>query len=85
MTLSRYTPEMLDSMALRLLDVSASIRGMAEYVRSHKIQEVEVHDKKLLEWCEKIECWTDKTSSQLPVQVRAIIALNSKNNAHNVD
>jgi len=80
MTLSLYTPEMLDSMALRLLDVSASIRGMAEHVRSHGIGEVEIHDKKFLEWCEKIESWTDKTSSQLPVQVRAIIAIKPKDN-----
>ena len=80
MTLSQYTPEMFDHMALRLLDVAAVIRKMGEQVRENEIEQVEIHDKKLIEWCEKIESWTDKTASQLPVQVRAMTARRSRIN-----
>ena len=46
MTLQRYNPNDLDQFALRLLDLAAIMREMANSGREHGIFDLAVHDKK---------------------------------------
>lgn len=71
MTLRRYTPEMLDQLALRLLDVASQVRRMAGEVRRNGLEDAELHDKKALEWCERLEAWADRTDGQVAMQAKA--------------
>jgi hypothetical protein len=57
MTLEPYRPDRLDALALRVLDLAAQVRRMAQVVRENELAAVELHDRKALEWIEKLEKW----------------------------
>jgi hypothetical protein len=61
MVLEPYTPEQLDQIALRLLDVCAQIRDIARRSREQRLEQVPLHDKKALEWLGKLEEWAAKS------------------------
>jgi hypothetical protein len=69
MTLEAYSPERLDELALRALDVCCRLRRMAQRSRREELGIVSLHDKKALEWLAKLEEWADKTEADLEVQV----------------
>lgn len=69
MTLQAYDPHRLDQFALRLLDLAAIVRQMAQRGREHDIADVTLHDKKALEWCGKLEQWAHKTRADLEVRI----------------
>jgi hypothetical protein len=57
MTLETYSPERLDRLALRVLDVACSLRQMAADSRENVLDELPLHDKKALEWLTRLEDW----------------------------
>jgi hypothetical protein len=61
LAISPYTPEQLDQVALRLLDICAKLRSIAQESRSQGSAEIPVHDKKALEWIGKLEQWAAKS------------------------
>ena len=69
MTLQTYDPRQVDELALRLLDLAANVRQMANRSRENGIAEFALHDKKALEWCAKLEQWAHKTRSDLEVRI----------------
>ena len=69
MTLQTYAPRQVDELALRLLDLAASVRQMASRSRENGIAEFALHDKKALEWCAKLKHWAHKTRSDLEVRI----------------
>ncbi|MCE5269372.1 MAG: hypothetical protein LLG00_15965 [Planctomycetaceae bacterium] len=69
MTLEPYDPQRLDQFALRLLDLAAILREMAQRSREHGISDLALHDKKALEWCTKLEQWAEKTRGDLELRV----------------
>ena len=69
MTLQAYDPQQLDQLALRLLDLAAITRQMANRSREHRITDLALHDKKALEWCAKLEQWAMKTRADLEVRI----------------
>ena len=69
MTLQTYDPEELDQFALRLLDLVATVRQMANRSRERGIADLALHDKKALEWCGKLEQWARKTQADLEVRI----------------
>ena len=69
MTLQRYNPQELDQFALRLLDLAAMLREMANISRENGITDVALHDKKAQEWCAKLEDWLHKTRADLDVRI----------------
>lgn len=64
MTLQAYSPPKIEELALRLLDLAATLRGLAQDCRAEGLEQVELHDKKALEWIEKLEEWTLRTRSE---------------------
>jgi len=70
MTLQRYDPQRLDQFALRLVDLAAMLREMANSSREHGIADLPLHDKKALEWCAKLEDWLHKARADLEVRIR---------------
>jgi hypothetical protein len=70
MTLQRYKPDRLDDFALRLLDLAAMMRAMANACREHGIADLAMHDKKAQEWAAKLEDWLHKVQADLDVSVR---------------
>ncbi|MEN6459407.1 MAG: hypothetical protein ABFC63_10810 [Thermoguttaceae bacterium] len=69
MTLQPYEPKQLDQFALRLLDLAAILRDMAQRSREHGISDLALHDKKALEWCAKMEQWAGKTRADLELRI----------------
>ena len=69
MTLKTYDPSQLDQFALRLLDMAAIMRRMANRSREHDVADFPLHDKKALEWCAKLEQWAHKTQADLEVKI----------------
>ncbi len=69
MTLQTYDPHKLDQFALRLLDLAAIVRQMANRGREHGLADLPMHDKKALEWCAKLEQWAHKTRADLEVRI----------------
>ena len=61
MTLNHYTPQQLDECALRLLDIAALLRSIAQESRKNGIEEIPIHDKKALIWLENLEMWAKKS------------------------
>ncbi len=68
MTLESYSPDELDQLALRALDVCARLRQFAQTSRSEELGAVELHEKKALEWLGRLEEWLQKTEADLAVQ-----------------
>lgn len=69
MTLQRYDPDRLNEFALRLLDLAAAFRHMANRSRENAITDLALHDKKAIEWCAKLEQWSHKTRADLEVRI----------------
>jgi hypothetical protein len=69
MTLQPYDPQKLDHFALRLLDLAAICREMANRSREHGIADLALHDKKALESCDKLEKWAQKIRADLEVRI----------------
>jgi hypothetical protein len=69
MTLQTYNPQKLDSFALRLLDLAAIVRQMANNSREYGITDLALHDKKAGEWCSRLEQWARKTQADLEVRI----------------
>ena len=69
MTLQTYDPRQVDQLALRLLDLAAIVRQVANQSREHGIADLAMHDKKALEWCTKLEQWAHKTRADLEVRI----------------
>jgi hypothetical protein len=60
MTLEAYKPEGLDQLSLRLLDLCARLRTMARRGRQEQLTTLALHDRKALEWIDKLEDWLDR-------------------------
>ena len=69
MTLQLYDPQKLDQFALRLLDLAAIVREMANRSRERGIADLALHDKKALESCVKLEQWAHKIRADLEVRI----------------
>ena len=70
MTIEQYTPEKLDQLALRLLDLAAELRGVANGARQAGADCLPVHDKKALLWLDNLEQWAGKTRIGAEVLLR---------------
>ncbi len=69
MTLKPYTAEMLDQFALRLLDLAATLRGMANRSREFGVEDFALHDKKAGEWCKGLERWVHRSQAELEMKI----------------
>lgn len=65
MTLQPYTPDRLDQLVLRVLDVCGRLRGMAQRARDERVEEFPLHDKKALEWLAHLEEWAQKSEADI--------------------
>ena len=57
MTLEPYNSDGLDRMSLRVFDLSARLRGLAQKSREEQLPPVKLHDRKAIEWLDKLEDW----------------------------
>lgn len=57
MTLVPYDSDRLDAMSLRLLDLCARLRTLSHICRGELLPPVPLHDRKALEWLERLEDW----------------------------
>jgi len=69
MTLEPYDAEQLDQLALRLFDVTAILRKMAENQRQEAVEEFLLHDKKALEWIDRLEQWARRAEADMQMQI----------------
>jgi len=65
MTLQPYSPEKMEKLALRLLDISAQLRSIALDLRANQLEELKINDRKALSWCENLEIWVQKNRNSL--------------------
>lgn len=72
MTLETYDPEKLEQLAFRFFDIAALLRNMAQKARKHDLQEIPLHDRKALLWCQGLELWVKKTQVNLDIVVSSL-------------
>ncbi len=65
MTLTPFTPETLDQLALEILDVAATIRGMARTSRDENLVNFYLHGNKVQEWLGHLRDWAHEGDSKL--------------------
>jgi hypothetical protein len=65
MTLEPYDLARLDALTLRLLDLCGRVRSIARTAQEAELPAVELHDRKALEWVEKLEEWVAGAEAQL--------------------
>ncbi len=71
MTLQPYTPDRLDEIALRMLDLAALFRQLSHGVREQEVQSLTLHDKKALDWCSKLESWGRKCQAEMEFKIHS--------------
>lgn len=69
MTLTPYSPDKLDALSLRLLDLASVLRRMSRTSREHEIDDLTLHDRKVQQWCANLERWAHKASAELDLRV----------------
>ena len=72
MTLQAYSPEKMEKLALRLLDISAQLRSIALDLRANQLEELKINDRKALSWCENLEIWGQKNRNNLDLILRQV-------------
>ena len=65
MTLVPYDPDRLDKLALRVFDLCVRIRKLANHCREEQLPPVELHDRKTLEWLDKLEDWLYRAEAEV--------------------
>lgn len=70
MTLTNYSPDQFDELALRLLDIAAIFREMAVRSREQDAPPLALHDRKAQEWCDKLEHWARRAHAEMDVKIR---------------
>ncbi len=70
MTREAYQPDRLDALALRLFDVASQVRRLGLSARNEGLTQVEIHDRKALEWIEKLERWVIGAETDLDRQAK---------------
>ena len=63
MTLKAYDSDRLDALSLRVLDICVHLRNAARVARDEQLAALELHDRKALEWIEKLELWAIDTEA----------------------
>ncbi|HEY2839263.1 MAG TPA: hypothetical protein VGJ26_08950 [Pirellulales bacterium] len=69
MTLSRFSPETLDALALRVLDLAGMLREMAKTAREKDVRNFELNANKAHEWLSLLERWGLDAQHELAVEV----------------
>ena len=67
MTYNRYSPEKLDQLVLRILDVAALLREISQNAKRAKLDDIPMHDRKAVLWCEQLEQWAVKTKVNVDI------------------
>jgi hypothetical protein len=65
MTLVPYSEAQLDQLALRLLDLAVTMRRMANACRDNTPPGFTLHDKKALEWLDRLDDWAHDSEMRL--------------------
>lgn len=69
MTLVPFTPDKLDALALRLLDISNVLRRMSNASRDHSVTGFELHSQKPDEWLGHLEDWVLEAEGKLATAI----------------
>ncbi len=65
MTLTPFPPDRLDELALRLLDLAGTVRGMSLKSRENSVPDFELHGQKIDEWLAHLEDWAHDGAARL--------------------
>jgi hypothetical protein len=65
MTLEPYGPDRLDGLSLRVLDLCCRLRSLAQKSRQEQLPPLELHDRKALEWLDKLEDWLFRAEAEM--------------------
>lgn len=74
MTINAYSPERLEQLAMRFFDLAAQLRAIARQSRQQNLQNIPVHDRKAIQWCENLEIWVKKTELNFQIVVQKLKA-----------
>lgn len=67
MTYNRYSSEQLDQLVLRIFDVAAQLREISQKAKKHGLDDIPMHDRKAILWCEQLEQWAAKTKVNVDI------------------
>jgi hypothetical protein len=69
MTLEPYDPDHLDKLSLRVLDLCARLRKLANICREEQLPPIDLHDRKALEWLDKLDDWLFRAETEVSHRV----------------
>ncbi len=69
MTLTPFPPEALDDLALRIMDLAAQVREMANQSRENQLSGFQLHGNKVHEWMGRLEEWAIESNSRLDAEL----------------
>jgi hypothetical protein len=69
MTLIAFTPDKLDEVALRILDIATVLRKMSQSSRDYNITGFELHNQKIEEWLGHLENWALEADGKLATTI----------------
>lgn len=69
MTLAPFTPDSLDELALRILDLAGTVRGMSNLSRENGLDHLSLHINKVREWMGRLEDWANDGAAKLETSV----------------
>jgi len=68
MTLSKFSPETLDDLALRVLDLAGVFRAMARQAEEENAQNFQLNANKAHEWLDQLEQWGARAATDLELE-----------------
>jgi hypothetical protein len=71
MTREAYSPDQLDQLALRFLDIASVLRKMVTSIKENDVSSVELNDRKAREYLDRLELWAHKSAADLDRKILA--------------
>ena len=69
MTRESYDPEQIDALTLRVLALCSRLQALASRSRASQLESIPLHDRKALEWIEKLEHWLHKAEAEAELAI----------------
>lgn len=71
MTREAYSPDHLDQLALRFLDIAAVLRKMSISTKENDVSSIDLNDRKAREYLDRLELWAHKSAADLDRKILA--------------
>lgn len=72
MTVEVYSPEKIDDLVLKLIDIASILRNISQEAREVRMEEIPINNRKALEWCSNLEAWAERVRFEFDARAKRI-------------